>query len=77
MNKQSIEILNAITKYNDLHKDDKRLVIIESRDTGFMSGQKGPFLSFEDLTSEDFFEIYRYKKGLEENKGKKGKRLNE
>jgi len=66
MNRQSIEILNAITKYNDLHKDDKRLVIIESRDLGFMSGQKGPYLSFEDLTSGDFFEIYRYKKSLEE-----------
>jgi len=66
MNKQSIEILNAITKYKDLHKEDKRLVIIESRDASFMSGQKGPYLSFEDLTAEDFFEIYRYKKSLEE-----------
>ena len=73
MNKQSIEVLNAIIKYNDLHKDDKRLVIIESRDMGFMSGQKGPYLSFEDLTSGDFFEIYRYKKSLEENKDKKGR----
>ena len=66
MNRQSIEILNAITKYNDLHINDRRVVIIESRDLGFMSGQKGPYLSFEDLTSGDFFEIYRYKKSLEE-----------
>ncbi|MBA7550498.1 hypothetical protein ES705_43014 [subsurface metagenome] len=71
MNKRTIEILNAIIKYNDLHIDDRRLVIIESRDTGFSSGAKGPYLSFEDLTSEDFFEIYRYKKGLEESKDKK------
>ena len=74
MTRQSIEILNAITKYSDLHNEyDKRLVIIELRDTGFMSGQKGPFLSFEDLTSEDFFEVYRYKKSLEESKDKKEK----
>ena len=73
MNRQSIEILNAITKYNDLHKEDRRLVIIESRDMGFTSGQKGPYLSFEDLTSGDFFEIYRYKKSLEENEDRKGK----
>lgn len=71
MNKQSIEILNAITKYNDLRIFDRRLVIIESRDTGFMSGSKGPYLSFKDLTSEDFFEIYRYKKSLEESENKK------
>ena len=68
MNKQSIEILNAITKYNELHNEyDKRLVIIESKDIGFISQKRcGPFLSFEDLTAEDFFEIYRYKKSLEE-----------
>jgi len=71
MNKRTIEILNAITKYNDLHIRDRCLVIIESRDAGFMSGSKGPFLSFEDLTSEDFYEIYRYKKGLEKNEDKK------
>jgi len=71
MNKRTIEILNAIIKYNDLHINDRRLVIIESRDTGFSSGTKGPYLSFEDLTSEDFFEIYRYKKSLEESEDKK------
>lgn len=66
MKKQSIEVLNAIIKYNELHNEyDKRLVIIESRDLGFISKLRGPFLSFEDLTSEDFFEIYRYKKSLE------------
>jgi len=74
MNKQSIEILNAITKYNDLHIDDKRLVIIESKDIGFISQKRcGPFLSFEDLTSGDFFEIYRYKKSLEESKDRRRK----
>jgi len=74
MNKQSIEILNAIIKYNDLHIDDKRLVIIESKDIGFISQKRcGPFLSFEDLTSGDFFEIYRYKKSLEESKDRRRK----
>ena len=78
MNKRTIEILNAIIKYNDLHIDDRRLVIIESRAIGYINQRNcGPFLSFEDLTSEDFFEIYRYKKGLEENKDKKEKWLNE
>lgn len=75
MNKQSIEILNAITKYNELHNgDDRRLVIIESRVIGYINRRNcGPFLSFEDLTSEDFFEIYRYKKSLEESKDRKRK----
>jgi len=72
MNKRSIEILTAITKYNDLlHIEDRRLVIIESRDTGLMSNTIGPFLSFKDLTAEDFFEIYRYKKSLEKGNAKK------
>lgn len=57
MNKRTIEILNAIIKYNDLHIEDRRLVIIESRDTGFSGGTKGPYLSFEDLTSEDFLKF--------------------
>lgn len=73
MNKRTIEILNAITKYNDLHTEDIRLVINESRDPCFMGEKRGPYLSFEDLTSEDFFEIYRYKKSLEENKDREGK----
>lgn len=72
MNRRTIEILNAITKYDDLNIDDKRLIIIESREIGYVSRTKcGPFLSFEDLRSEDFFEIYRYKKGLEKSKDKK------
>lgn len=67
MNKQSIEILNAIVNYNPIHNNyDKNLVIMYPRSTGLMSKSHGPFLSFEDLTSEDFFEIYRYKKSLEE-----------
>jgi len=70
MNKQSIEILNAIVNYNSINNGyDKRLVIIESRVVGFVNKANcGPFLSFEDLTSGDFFEIYRYKKSLEEKK---------
>lgn len=73
MNKRTIGVLNAITKYNNLHIDDRRLVIIEPRGIGFVS-QKNcePFLSFEELTAEDFFEIYRYKKSLERDKDKKG-----
>jgi len=31
-----------------------------------MSKSIGPYLSFEDLTAGDFYEIYRYKKALEE-----------
>ena len=74
MNKQSIEILNAIVNYNPLHNNyDKNLVIIYSRSTALMSKTHAPFLSFEDLTAGDFFEIYRYKKSLEENKDKKEK----
>jgi len=74
MNKQSIEILNAVIKYNPLHNNyDKNLVIMHSRGTFLVCKLHGPFLSFEDLTSEDFFEIYRYKKSLEESKDNKGK----
>jgi len=75
MNKQSIEILNAIVNYNSINNGySKRLVIIESRSIGYINQKNcGPFLSFEDLTSEDFFEVYRYKKSLEESKDKKEK----
>ena len=75
MNKQSIEILNAIVK-NDRLTDgyDKRLVIIEKR-AGAYGGSSlpGAYVSVVDLTSEDFFEVYRYKKSLEESKDKKEK----
>ena len=74
MNKQSIEILNAVVNYNPLHNSyDKNLVIIYPKSTALMSKTHAPFLSFEDLTSEDFFEIYRYKKSLEESKDKERK----
>ncbi|GAI45677.1 unnamed protein product [marine sediment metagenome] len=75
MNKQSIEILNAIVNYNSINNGyDKRLVIIESRVMGFVNQKNcGPFVSFEDLTSGDFLEIYRYKKSLEESEDKKRK----
>lgn len=69
MNKQSIEILNAIINNNILSNGfDKRLVIIENRSGVYNGNLPGPYLSFKDLTSGDFFEIYRYKKSLEENK---------
>jgi len=74
MNKQSIEILNAITKYNSLNSNyDKRLIIIEPKEAITGRGSKsGVFVSFDNLTSEDFFEIYRYKKSLEESEDRKG-----
>ncbi|GAH56002.1 unnamed protein product [marine sediment metagenome] len=73
MNKQSIGILNAIVNYSQFHNEyDKNLVIIYPTGTALMSKSRGPFLSFEDLTSGDFFEIYRYKKGLEESEDKRG-----
>lgn len=73
MNKRTIGILSAITQYNDLHIDNRRLVIIEPGGIGFVNQKScGPFLSFEELTAEDFFEIYRYKKSLERDKDKKG-----
>lgn len=67
MTNQSIEVLNAILKYNDLNDNyDKRLVIIEQREAITGRGSKpGVFVSFDNLTSGDFFEIYRYKKSLE------------
>ena len=67
MNKQSIEILNGILNYNEIHDNyDKRLVIIGPREAITGRGSKpGIFISFDNLTSGDFFEIYRYKKSLE------------
>jgi len=68
MNKQrqSVEILYKALNYESYNSNyDKRLVIIEPRSTGLMSNSHGPYLSFEDLTAGDFYEIYRYKKGLE------------
>jgi hypothetical protein len=72
MTKQSIEILNGILNYNEIHDNyDKRLVIIEPREAIPDRGSKpGVFVSFDNLTSGDFFEIYRYKKGLEGEKSK-------
>ena len=73
MNKQSIEILNGILNYNEVHDNyDKRLVIIEPKEAITGSGRlPGGFVSFDNLTAEDFFEIYRYKKSLEEKEVKK------
>ena len=73
MNKQSIEILNGILNYNEVHDNyDKRLVIIEPKEAITGRGSKpGVFVSFDNLTAEDFFEIYRYKKSLEEKEVKK------
>lgn len=73
MTKQSIEILYGILNYNEIHDNyDKRLVIIEQREAITGRGSKpGVFVSFDNLTSGDFFEIYRYKKSLEEKEVKK------
>ena len=75
MTKQSVEILYAIVNYNEIHGNyDERLVIVAPKNAITGRGSKpGVFVSFDNLTSEDFFEIYRYKKGLEESKDKKGK----
>jgi len=74
MNSQTIEILNAIVK-NDRCSNglDRRLVIIENRVGTYCGNSPGPYVSVKDLTSGDFFEIYRYKKSLEESKDKKEK----
>jgi len=73
MNRQSVEILNAVVNNNILSGQfDRRLVIIENRVGTYCGNSPGPYVSVMDLTSGDFLEIYRYKKSLEENKGKKG-----
>ena len=76
MNKyrQAIEILYKVLNYEIYNGPySKRLVIIEPRDAGLMGKNIGPYVSVMDLTAEDFFEIYRYKKSLEENENEKGK----
>jgi len=71
MNKQSIEILNAILHLEEATRGDRRLVITHTNIGSFHHNAPGSFLSFSNLTSEDFFEIYRYKKSLEESKDRK------
>lgn len=75
MNKRTIEILNAIIRNDELNGnyDDHLVIIHENHWSSRISTNKGPFVSFNNLTSEDFFEIYRYKKGLEESKDRVGK----
>jgi len=75
MNSQSIEILYGILNYNETHDNyDKRLVIIAPKEAITGRGSKpGVFISFDNLTYGDFFEIYRYKKSLEESENKKRK----
>ncbi|MCK4447571.1 MAG: hypothetical protein KAW56_10880 [Candidatus Marinimicrobia bacterium] len=73
MTKTSIEILNAIVNFNSINNNyDGRLVIIEPKEAITDRGSKpGVFISFDNLTSDDFFEVYRYKRSLErENKGR-------
>ena len=67
MNRQSIDILNGIVNYNEIHDNyDKRLVIVAPKEAITGRGSKpGVFVSFDNLKSKDFFEIYRYKKSLE------------
>ena len=72
MTSQSIEILYGILNYNEIHDNyDKRLVIIGPKEAITGRGSKpGVFVSFDNLKSEDFFEVYRYKKSLEMSKEK-------
>ena len=66
MNKQSIEILYAIINNNLLSDGlDRRLVITENRAGTYKGNLPRSYVSVKDLTSGDFFEIYRYKKNLE------------
>ena len=73
MNSQSIEILNAIVKLKEVENGYNCLVITHSNICSSHHNAPGSFLSFSNLTSEDFFEIYRYKKRLEEDKDKEAK----
>lgn len=70
MNKRTIEILNAIIRNDELNGnyDDHLVIIYQNSWSSRISTPRGPFVSFNNLTSEDFFEIYRYKKRLEESK---------
>jgi len=71
MNKQNIEVLHAVANNNILSGQfDRRLVIIENRVGTYCGNSPGPYVSVIDLTSEDFLEIYKYKKSLEESKDK-------
>ena len=71
MNKhrQAIEVLYKVLNYEICNGNyNKRLVILEPRDAPKLSGTSiGPYVSVMDLTAEDFFEIYRYKKSMEDD----------
>ena len=70
--KQSIEILYAIVNNNILSNGlDKRLVITQNRSGTYNGNSPGPYVSVMDLTAKDFFEIYKYKKSMEEEGIKK------
>ena len=75
MNKyrQAIEVLYKALNYEICNGNyNKRLVILEPRDTTKIAGINiGPYVSVMDLTTEDFFEIYKYKKSMEEEGVKK------
>ena len=73
MTKQTVKILNAILMNEKLTDEDNRRLVIVEKLKNYMSDdkRKDTFLSFENLTSEDFFEIARYKKGFEIDKDEK------
>jgi len=73
MNKRSIEILNAIIENEPLRDEyDCKLIIIgKTKFDSRINVPSGAFLSFDNLRAGDFFEIYRYKKSLEEKEVKK------
>lgn len=70
MTKGSVKILNAILMNEKLtDQDNNRLIIIEKvKDYMSDDKRKCAFLSFDSLTSENLYEIYRYKKGFEIDK---------
>lgn len=74
MTKQTVQILNAILMNEKLTDSIcQKLVIIEkNKFDSRLNVASGAFLSFDNLTSEDFYEIARYKKGFEidEERGK-------
>ena len=67
MTRTSIKILNAIIENKPLNDEyDCKLIIIEKiKFDSRLNVTSGAFLSFDNLTADDFFEIYRYKKSLE------------
>ncbi len=66
MNERSLKILYHAINYQSLTEHRLRLVIVQKdRDSIEYDTPRGPYVSFNHLTAEDFYEIYRYKRDLE------------